>query len=212
MNRFNSTIKVKTCKNPFCGKMPVMCMNGYCSVGCMPEELQKKEMFKRSEVLKRQRQYKANLAKKIHEAANDTKKDKSGQEVAEINSQRQLSVWFIERMEKLPPKCENCGAEKESLKLPRNGRRWKSCQAHLLPKRHFDSLKTHPLNGMVLGSGYSGLCHCHDFYDSSWEKAAKMPIWEEVVRRFLIMYPLIPQEEYQFIPPQLLQELPENQI
>ena len=79
-----------------------MCMNGYCSVGCMPEELQKKEMFKRSEVLKRQRQYKANLAKKIHEAANDTKKDKSGQEVAEINSQRQLSVWFIADGENAP--------------------------------------------------------------------------------------------------------------
>ena len=211
MNRYNSTIKIKPCKCG-CGKMPKLGYNGYAGVKCMPEELQKKTIFKRSEVIKRQRQYKANLAAKIHKAANDTKKDKSGQELAVINSQRQLAVWFIERMEKLPPKCENCGAEKDALKLPRNGIKWKSCQAHLLPKRHFDSLKTHPLNGMVLGSGFSGLCHCHDFYDSSWEKAAKMPIWEEVVMRFLIMYPLIPQEEYQFIPPQLLQELPENQI
>ena len=76
MNRYNSSIKIKPCKCG-CGKMPKLGYNGYAGVKCMPEELQKKEMFKRSEVLKRQRQYKANLAKKIHEAANDTKKDKS---------------------------------------------------------------------------------------------------------------------------------------
>ena len=126
----------------------------------------------------------------------------------------ELSEWFQERMGRLEVKCENCGATNfwlEQNKETKVGKlKWRSCQAHLMPKRHFKSLMTHPLNGMVLGSGYSGLCNCHDNYDATWEKAAKMKIWDEVVRRFLIMYPLITPEEQRFIPPQLLQEI--NQI
>lgn len=126
----------------------------------------------------------------------------------------ELDRWFNERMGRCEVKCENCGAINWWLQNNKDEKRgkvkWKSCQAHLLPKRHFHSIKTHPLNGMVLGSGFSGLCNCHDNYDSSWEKAAKMYIWDEVVRRFKIMYPFITKEEQRFIPPQLLQEI--NQI
>lgn len=127
---------------------------------------------------------------------------------------QELDIWFKDRMGRLEVKCENCGATNwwlEQNKDTKVGKlKWRSCQGHLLPKRHFKSLQAHPLNGMVLGSGYSGLCHCHDFYDSSWQKAATMNIWDEVVRRFKIMYPLITSEEHRFIPPQLLQEI--NQI
>jgi len=129
-------------------------------------------------------------------------------------SYEELSQWFKERMDSLPVRCENCKTTNNWLEVHKEEKigklKWRSCQAHLLPKRHFRSLQTHPLNGMVLGSGYSGLCHCHDNYDASWEKASKMYIWDEVVRRFKIMYPLITEEEHRFIPPQLLQEI--NQI
>lgn len=129
-------------------------------------------------------------------------------------SYEELSQWFKERMNRLPVRCENCKATNNWLEVHKEEKigklKWRSCQAHLLPKRHFRSLQTHPLNGMVLGSGYSGLCHCHDNYDASWEKASKMYIWNEVVRRFKIMYPLITQDEHRFIPDQLLQEI--NQI
>ena len=57
---------------------------------------------------------------------------------------------------------------------------------------------------MVLGSGYSGLCNCHDSYDSNWDAASKMNIWNEVVKRVLIMYPLIKESEYKYIPKQIL--------
>ena len=118
-----------------------------------------------------------------------------------------MAVWFDNRMNTLQPVCENCGATADWLKQPEYRKLWKSCQAHLLPKRHFKSIKAHPLNGMVLGSGFSQLCFCHDFYDSAWSKAATMKIWDEVVRRFLIMYPLITEQEQRFIPNQLLQEI-----
>lgn len=209
MNRFNSTIRQKTCKNISCSKYPKLGYKGYCGFGCMPESMREVETVKTA--TKRKNQISAQISKNLHRVANDKENTKRGQESAKINPQGQQSLWFIDRMDRFQPKCENCGAEKAILKLPKFGRQWKSCQAHLLPKRHFESLKTHPLNGMVLGSGYSGLCHCHDNYDASWEKAAKMNIWDEVVRRFLIMYPLITPEEHQYIPPQLLQELPENQ-
>jgi hypothetical protein len=127
---------------------------------------------------------------------------------------QELDIWFKDRMGRLEIKCDNCGATNwwlEQNKDTKIGKlKWRSCQAHLLQKRHFKSIMTHPLNGMVMGSGYSGLCHCHDTYDSSWDKASKMNIWDEVVRRFKIMYPLIQPNEQQYIPDVLLQEI--NQI
>lgn len=138
----------------------------------------------------------------------------SSPEVKAPKGYQELDVWFKDRMGRLEVKCDNCGATSfwlEQNKDTKFGKlKWRSCQAHCLPKRHFKSLQTHPLNGMVMGTGYSGLCHCHDDYDSSWDKASKMNIWDEVVRRFLIMYPLIKPEEQQYIPDVLLQEI--NQI
>ena len=114
-----------------------------------------------------------------------------------------LLDWFLEGM-KSEVVCENCGASNPNLKLEKYKKQWRSCQAHLLPKRHFISIRTHPLNRMVLGTGYSGLCNCHDEFDSNWDKASKMNIFKEVVRRFKILYPLIPQVEHKYIPQQLL--------
>lgn len=124
-----------------------------------------------------------------------------------INKKKELDTFFEERMGNNYPKCENCGAEKIILLDARYKKQWKSCQAHLLPKRHFGSIKTHPLNIMVLGSGYSGMCHCHDDYDHDWGRASKMKIWGEVVRRFKLLYPLIPESEQRHIPEVLLKEL-----
>ena len=120
---------------------------------------------------------------------------------------KKLDEFFAYMMRQKYPMCENCGAENVFLLKEENKKIWKSCMAHLLPKRHFESIKCHPLNLMVMGSGYSGLCNCHDNYDSNWHKASQMKIWHEVVCRFKILYPLIAPEEHQFIPQQLLDTL-----
>lgn len=214
MNRFNSTIKQNKCKcGTTCKHYPSVGFGGYYYAHA-PEEIKERQGDKAKKTYqnKLKRQKDSILSRKLHEVS-EAKGDKlSGNLEAVVKPQGDLSVWFVDRMKRLEAKCENCQSTKPNLKFPSNEILWKSCQAHLLPKRHFKSLETHPLNGMVLGSGFSGLCHCHDIYDSSWTKAAKMVIWEEVVRRFLIMYPLITPEEHRFIPPQLLQELPDNQI
>mgnify|MGYP000502941016 CR=1 FL=1 len=207
MQKYNSTIKIKPCKCG-CGKPKTMSLSGYHSIKCLPEDMQKLERFKKSNVTKANATYRSNLTRKVHSIQND----KNGQESPEIKSKVELALWFNDRMDRLEAKCECCGATAKHLKRPEFKRLWKSCQSHLLPKRHFKSLQTHPLNGMVLGSGLSGMCHCHDDFDSSWQKAATMKIFDEVVRRFLIMYPLIQPNEHQFIPNQLIQELPNNQI
>jgi len=195
-----SSIVRKGCKGN-CGRMPDMGGKGYC-FNCKPE-------YKQAII---DRTKKRNAAKlvvtKLRTIANTEEGVKAPKDYAA------LDVWFKERMESCEVKCDNCGATNLWLQNNKDSKfgklKWRSCQAHLLPKRHFKSLQTHLLNGMVLGSGFSGLCNCHDFYDSTWEKASKMNIWDEVIRRFKIMYPLITQEEQRFIPNQLLQEI--NQI
>lgn len=206
MNRFNSTIKQKTCKCG-CGLMPTLGWSGF-KMSHAPQELKDKQTKKQVE--KKNRAKLSDLSRKLHLAANDKGNEIKLNGELPTTLQAQLPMWFIDRMEKCEPKCENCQKTANFLKNPEYIRLWKSCQAHLLPKRHFKSLQTYPLNGMVLGSGLSGMCNCHDNYDASWDKAAKMPIWDEVVRRFLIMYPLIQPDEHQYIPDVLLQEI--NQI
>lgn len=146
-------------------------------------------------------------------------KAKLKQQVRGLNSYQktvtglELPIWFSKRMDDNEPICENCGVSMPLLKSnPVLSKQWKSCQAHLLPKRHFESIKMHELNGMVLGTGFSGLCNCHDRYDSNWENASKMKIWNEVVRRFKILYPLITPSETKYIPDVLLKELSEEDI
>ena len=205
-----STIIKKKCKcKEGCPKWPSFGFDGY-FYSHAPQEIKDRqgEKAKKSYQSRLNRAKKGVLSRKLHDAqskasATETPKNDQLEALA-------LTVWFDNRMNTLEPICENCGKMAEWLKEPGRRKQWKSCQGHLLPKRHFKSIQTHPLNGMVLGSGYSGLCNCHDNYDASWEKAAKMKIWDEVVRRFLIMYPLITEQEQRFIPNQLLQEV--NQI
>lgn len=121
-----------------------------------------------------------------------------------------LELWFLHRMNTLEPICANCGNRGNFLLDVKYKKLWRSCQAHLFPKRHFKSIKSHPLNGLVLGTGFSGLCNCHDTYDSSWDAASKMHIWPEVVNRFKILYPLINTSEHKFIPQILLDTLLPN--
>lgn len=135
------------------------------------------------------------------------KKQIRGLVAPEVTLKSALDIWFDVRMKTLPAKCENCGAEMPELLLEKNKMKWKSCQAHLLPKRHFKSVQANLLNGMVLGSGFSGMCPCHDYFDHDWDTASQMKIWPEVVRRFKILYPLIKPEEHQYIPEILLKTL-----
>lgn len=187
-----STITKKKCKCG-CDRWPTVGYAGY-NQFCAPQLVAdvKKSKNRRAKSAKNKRL--AAKIKKLHTPQND--------EAVE------LQMWYNNRMINEVPVCANCGASNPELKLnPKLRKLWKSCQAHLLPKKIFKSIKTHPLNGMVLGAGFGhiSLCYCHDDYDHDWERASKMNIWPEVVRRFKILYPLIAPNERKSIP-QILYE------
>jgi hypothetical protein len=122
-----------------------------------------------------------------------------------------LVEFFEQMMELNEPVCMNCGAGSNGefawLKEEQFKEKWKSCQAHILRKNKIKSVATNPLNILVLGSGFSGMCNCHDNFDSNYDKASGMFIWKEAARRFKKLYPLTTPEEHQYIPQQLLRTL-----
>lgn len=119
----------------------------------------------------------------------------------------EMTLYYIKRMNEVEPICDNCGSEAQWIKQPKYYKLWKSAQAHILEKRHFKSIQTHPLNFLTLFAAYSGVCSCHDDYDHDWGRASQMTIWSIVTDRFKILYPLIKENEHQFIPQVLLNSL-----
>jgi hypothetical protein len=86
--------------------------------------------------------------------------------------------FFIEQIENIEY-CENCGFD---LRRKRAGKN----VAHILPKSIFKSVATEPKNIMYLCSTFDredGKTGCHETFDSSWSKAATMPIWDIAKRR-----------------------------
>lgn len=186
-----STIPKKKCKCG-CNMWPTSGYAGYYEK-CAPQMVVDEKTKKNNRAKERANDKLRAKVKQLHSPENDRA--------------AKLQMWFNNRMINEVPVCANCGASKPELKLdPKLRRFWKGCQAHLLPKKIFHSIETHPLNGLVLGWGISGLCYCHDEYDNTWERASKMIIWQPiVVVRFKILYPLIAPNERKSIP-QILYE------
>ena len=74
--------------------------------------------------------------------------------------------------------------------------------AHLLPKKLFKSVATHPLNYLILGAG----CGCHAKTDRV-DKFIKMEVWPEAARRIKEMIPLLPFDELKYLSGQLMTAL-----
>jgi hypothetical protein len=70
--------------------------------------------------------------------------------------------------------------------------------AHILPKEHFPSIATHPLNWMELS------IEAHTRYDRNWMTATKMKCFALAKEKFKKFEPFIAQEERRRIPPQFL--------
>lgn len=112
-----------------------------------------------------------------------------------------LEEFFIEAVKKHPGKCQNCGCKIDTKIFVYA----KMTVAHILAKRKsmFPSVATHKEN-------YLYLCvtnGCHNKFDTSWEDAAKMKIWPEAVRKFLLIYPWIASNEKRNLPDVLLENI-----
>lgn len=86
--------------------------------------------------------------------------------------------------------CENCGVTLN----PISPKVASSCQAHILPKKHFKSVQGVLENHMTLGDLQQS-CFCHDDYDSNWQKAQAMPVFKIATERFMrFKHLILPQE------------------
>lgn len=74
--------------------------------------------------------------------------------------------------------------------------------AHLLPKKLFKSVATHPLNYLILGAG----CGCHE-KTHRVDKFVQMKCWPEAARRIKLMIPELPFDELKYLSSQLLTAL-----
>lgn len=111
----------------------------------------------------------------------------------------ELQNWYATIMKKEEGKCWE--TEERIDKNDTFG--WHGSIAHILPKGDYPSVATHPLNYMILKM-WGGT---HGQYDSSWENASKMKVWQHCCKVFNILYPLLTAEEKRKLPDVIIQEI-----
>ena len=161
---------------------------------CVNDYLKKRqELIFAGRPLKEKKKYVIpKVSKKMAEKLGQQKKESNGE-----NSE--LQKWYAVIMEQEEGKCWETGEKIDK----RDKMGWHGSIAHCLPKDLFPSVKTHPMNYMILKM-WGGT---HGQYDASWEKAAKMKIWPYACKIFNILYPLLTREEKSKLPDIILQEI-----
>jgi len=112
----------------------------------------------------------------------------------------ELEKWFIDRRIEMTGICQ-CGCGRRSSKY--DDEYFKHSAAHIFPKKNFKSIMYHPLNFIELNF-WDG---CHTNFDNlGFEncKETNEKLWQIVVERFKILYPLMDKSELKFIPKILL--------
>lgn len=124
---------------------------------------------------------------------------KEKEQAAAKDEETELQKWYARIMAFETPVCWETGS-----KINKEDKRaWQGSVAHVLPKKLFPSVATHPKNYLILQM-YGG---AHGQYDSSWHNAQKMKVWPIAVGRFLMIEPDIAPDERKYIPDCLLIEL-----
>lgn len=111
-----------------------------------------------------------------------------------------LQKWYEKIMQNEPGKCWE--TDVNINRMDKLG--WHGSVAHILGKRDFPSVATHPQNYMILCM-WNG---SHGNYDSSWERAATMKVWKYALNIIInVLLPLLPPEEKRKLPDVILQEI-----
>lgn len=109
-----------------------------------------------------------------------------------------LDRWFQERRKEMGGQCLHCGG----ITCKDNTEYYKFSIAHLLPKRLFKSVATHPLNWIELCFWNNS---CHTNFDQCTLDITELNCFDIVIERFVAMYPDIAPKERKYIPDVLLQ-------
>jgi len=113
-----------------------------------------------------------------------------------------LQKWYSEIMLKEEPICW----ETKEVIDKEDEKGWHGSIAHILPKKLFPSVQTHPKNYLILKM-WGGT---HASYDASWQSAQKMKVWPLAVKRFLEIEKNIAERERVYLPDCLIKHIPQH--
>jgi len=174
-----SSIAKKKCKcSENCTKWPTMSYGGYFSSHA-PQEIKDKVGSKQKSAA-RNKVVKSTLSRKLHIAQNAV-------------GSAEMNRWHNERRAEAKGVCSNCGGKS----CRDSDDYYKFSNAHILPKEFFKSVKTHPLNCIELCYFGNG---CHPQMDNKLLDLTEMSCWDEIITKFVAIYPHIAPEERRRIP------------
>lgn len=110
----------------------------------------------------------------------------------------ELERWFKERRKEMTGFCKHCKGKTTKA----DDKFYKASIAHILPKRLFKSVATHPLNWVELCFWGNS---CHTNFDNNMLDIIELNCFNEVIEKFIAMYPSIDAKEKRYIPKTLLQ-------
>lgn len=180
-----SSIKKKTCKCG-CGKMPSMSCNGF-NYNCISPEL-KEKLGTRNQLARKNRSKRLAQGRKLHQAQDEVK-----------TASGELMRWFNDRHKELSGYCHHCGG-----KTQKGAANFINSIHHILPKSLFPSVKCHPDNFLEL-CYYGKSCHAN--VENHMIDLIDLNCFDEVVTKFVKIYPHIAPQERRRIPEVLLQYL-----
>jgi hypothetical protein len=136
-----------------------------------------------------------------------------------VSGGAELQRWFDERRKEFTGKCKHCGGRSFIEAVQREGeddvafsgrkknhdRYYKHCIAHILPKKLFKSVATHPLNWIELCFWNNS---CHTNFDNFALDITELNCFDEVIEKFIAIYPDIDKKERRLIPEALRQYVP----
>lgn len=111
----------------------------------------------------------------------------------------ELWSWFEYQRGLMSGFCHNC--QRPSCK--NDDKRFHFSLHHILDKAHFPSVSTHKSN--VLELCFWGEGSCHTRADNKILELSQMACWDEIVTKFIDMYPSIARSERRRIPEILIQ-------
>jgi len=140
------------------------------------------------------------IAKK---SAKKIAREKEEKELAKVTPSggAELKRWFADRRKEMTGRCKHCSG----VTTKDNDQYFRHSIAHILPKRIFHSVATNPHNWVELC--YFGNS-CHANVDNNMLDLMDLNCFDEVIEKFIAMYPDIAKEERKYIPDVLLQYLP----
>lgn len=125
-------------------------------------------------------------------------KAKPGTRTIGIQSPTELDAWFLMRDAEATGFCKNCGGKS----CKGDEKYYKFSVAHILAKSLFPSVATHEKNSIELC--FFGKS-CHTNLDNNILSLSDLNCWDEIIEKFLAMYPAIAKKERRRIPEVLRQ-------